>query len=81
MVLYWITLIPLAEELKAEDPGLLAPFYADYASFDGLVRWSTQILKLLLGRFLDQGYFPDPAKYLFIEDISIRSRQRSSNLS
>ena len=29
MVLYGITLIPLAEELRAADPGLLSPFYAD----------------------------------------------------
>ena len=36
MVLYGITLVPLAEELRAADPGLLSPFYADDAAFDGL---------------------------------------------
>ena len=29
MVLYGITLVPLAEELRAADSGLLSPFYAD----------------------------------------------------
>ena len=41
MVLYGITLVPLAEELRAADPGLLSPFYADDAAFDGLERRST----------------------------------------
>ena len=35
MVFYGITLVPLAEELRAADPGLLSPFYADDAAFDG----------------------------------------------
>ena len=34
MVLYGITLIPLAEELRAAYPGILLPFYADDAAFD-----------------------------------------------
>ena len=37
MVLYGITLIPLTEELQAANPGLLSPFYAKDASFNGLV--------------------------------------------
>ena len=35
MVLYGITLVPLAEELRAVDSGLLYPFYEDDAAFDG----------------------------------------------
>ena len=35
MVLYRITLVPLAEELRAADPGLLSPFYEDDAAFNG----------------------------------------------
>ena len=38
MVLYGITLFPLAEELRAAEPGLLYPFYADDVAFDGLAR-------------------------------------------
>ena len=40
MVLYGITLVSLAEELRAVYPGLLPPFYADDAAFDGSVRRS-----------------------------------------
>ena len=34
MILYGITLVPLAEELIAADLGLHSPFYADDAAFD-----------------------------------------------
>ena len=36
MVLYGITLVPLAEDLRAADLGILSLFYADDAAFDGL---------------------------------------------
>ena len=68
MVLYGITLVPLAEELQAADPGLLSPFYADDALFDSLAQRSAHLLKLLMKRGPDQGYFPEPAKSLFISD-------------
>ena len=68
MVLHRIILVPLAEVLRAADPGLLLPFYADYAAFDGSARCSAQLLKLLMKRGPDQGYFPEPAKSLFISD-------------
>ena len=45
-----ITLVPLAEELRAADPGILSPFYADDAAFDGLAQQSAQLLKLLMNR-------------------------------
>ena len=35
MVLYGITLVPLAGELRAADPGLLSPFYANDTAFNG----------------------------------------------
>ena len=60
--------IPLAEELRAADPGLLSPFYADDATFDSSARRSAQLLKLLMNRGQDQGYFPEPTKSLFISD-------------
>ena len=58
MVLCGITLIPLEEELRVADPWLLSPFYADGAVFDGSARHSAQLLKLLLKRGPDRGYFP-----------------------
>ena len=68
MVLYGISLVPLAEELRSADQGLLSPFYADDEAFDGLARRSAQLLKLLMKRGPDRGCFPEPANYLFISD-------------
>ena len=68
MVLYVITLVPLAEELRAADPGILSPFYADDAAFDSLARRSAQLQKLLMKRGPDRGYLFEPDKSLFISD-------------
>ena len=68
MVLYVITLVPLAKELREADPEILSPFYADDAAFNGLERQSTQLLKMLMKRGADLGYFPNLAKSLFILD-------------
>ena len=68
MVLYRINLVPSAKELRAADPGLLSPFYADNADLDGLAQQSAQLLNMLMKRGLDRGYFPDPDKYIFILD-------------
>ena len=66
MVLYGITLVPLDEDLRAADSGLLSPFYADDAAFDGLSQQSAQLLKLLMKREPEHGYFQEPANSLFI---------------
>ena len=68
MVFYEIILIPLVEELRAADPGLLYPFYKENAVFDGSEQCSSQLLKLLMNRGLVWEYFPEPAKSLFISD-------------
>ena len=68
MVFYGITLVPLAECLRVVDPGLLSPFYADDAAFNGLAQRSAQLIKLLMKRGPDQGYFPEPDKSFFILD-------------
>ena len=68
MVLYWITIVPLDEELRAADPGLPLPFYVDSADFNNSARRSAQLLKLLMKRGPDRGYFPETAKPLFISD-------------
>ena len=70
MVLYGINLVPLVEKLRAADPGILSPFYADDAPFDGSARQSAQLLKMLMKKGTDQGYFPNPAKSLFISDTT-----------
>ena len=68
MVLYGITLVPLAEELRDADPTLLFPFYADDAAFDGTVRRSAAQLGLMMDRRPDHGYSPELAKSLFIAE-------------
>ena len=70
MVLYRITLLPLAEELRAEDYGLLSLLYADDAAFDNLARHSAQLLNLLMKRGPDRRYFTEPYKSLFISDAT-----------
>ena len=72
MVLYGITLVPLAEESRQADPVLLSPFYADDGAFDGSVRRSIQQLNLLMKRGLDRGYFLGPAMSLFISDTLVQ---------
>ena len=72
MVLYGITLFPLAEELRAADPGLLLTFYADDAVFNVSARQSAQLLKLLMKRGPNRGYFPEPAKSIFILDTLVQ---------
>ena len=68
MVLYRITLVPLADELCSVDTGLLSPFYVDDAAFNGSARRIAQLLKLLMSRGEAREYFPEPAKSLFILD-------------
>ena len=69
MVLYGITLDPLAEELRAADSGLLYPFYADDTAFESLAQKSAHFLKMLTERGMDRGYLPEPANPFFILDI------------
>ena len=68
MVLYGIALAPLAEKLQDVDPTLISPLYADDVAFDGSERPSAAHLRLLMERGTVRGYFPDPAKSLFIVD-------------
>ena len=62
MLLYRITLVPMSEDLRKVDPGLLSPFYADDVAFDGSARRSDQLLNLILERGADWEYFPKTAK-------------------
>ena len=50
IILYGITLVSLAKELRAKDPGLLSPFYMYNATFDDSARRSAHLLKLLMKR-------------------------------
>ena len=68
MVLFRVTLVSLAEELREVDPTIISSFYADDAALDGLEQWSVAQLKLLMDWGSDRGYFLEPAKSIFIAD-------------
>ena len=57
MVLYGITLVLLAKELRATDSGFLPSFYAEDAAFGGLARQIAQLLKLLIEKGARPGVF------------------------
>ena len=50
MVLYRITLVPLAEDLCVAAPDFLARFYADDATFNGPAERISRLMTLLLVR-------------------------------
>ena len=64
MVLYRINIVPLDKELRSADLVLLSLFYADDAAFDSSARQSAHILKLLMERGPERGYFPKTGKSL-----------------
>ena len=68
VLLYGIALYPLVEKLRDADITLLSPFYANDAAFDGSMWRSAAQLRLLMDQGPDRGYFPEPAKSLFISD-------------
>ena len=55
-------------QIRVAYPGLLSPFYTNDAAFDGSARRSVQLLKLLMKRGPEWGYFLEPANSLFISD-------------
>ena len=68
VVLYGITLVPIAEELRAADPGFLSSLYADDAAFNSLAQQSAHLLNIFMKWRLYRGYLPEPAKFLLILD-------------
>ena len=68
MVIYGITLVPLAEELRAVAPDLPITAYAYDAVLDGLSERSTSLMRLLLERWPTRGYFPELDNSIFICD-------------
>ena len=66
MVLYGITISPLADELRDADPNLLSPFYTDNVVFYGSTRQSAAQLRLFMNQETDHGHFPELTKSLFI---------------
>ena len=55
MVLYGVTLAPLVEDIRAADPTLLSPFYANDAAFHWSARQSSAQLRLVMDRGPNRG--------------------------
>ena len=66
MVLYGITLVPLAEELRDVDTTFLSSFFSDDTNFYGLTSRSAAQLQVLMERGPDRVYFLDLDNSLFI---------------
>ena len=80
IVLYGITLIHLAEELRVVDSRLLSLFYTEYVAFDGSESRSAQPLKLLTERGTDQGYPPKLTKLILYRTNGVKRRRQGGNL-
>ena len=66
MFVYGISMVPLAEFLRAEVPSLIQTWYADDCSMGGRVSGIATAMKLLLEKGPQRGYFPEPAMSIFI---------------
>ena len=66
MLLYALTLVPLAEEMREAHPNILQPWYADDASMAGKVSRIAALMRILLARGPARGYYPEPAKSVFL---------------
>ena len=62
MVQYRLALLPLAEAMMSEDPGVLQPCYADKSGMRSTARWNSNLLHSLMGKVPHHRYFPEPEK-------------------
>jgi hypothetical protein len=68
MLLYGVALVPLVEELRQADPMVMSPFYADDAVLDGGTRRLARLLRFLMEKGPEWGYYPEPEKSIFVAD-------------
>ena len=66
MVLYGITLVPLAERLRKAHPTVLQPWYADDMAMAGPVEDIAGAMEHLQRWGPARGYFPEPSKSIMI---------------
>ena len=79
MVLYRITLAPLAEELRAADLGIFLPFYADDTAFDGSALCSAQLLKLLIKRGRTRDIYPSQLRPSLSQTPRAKRRRKNGS--
>jgi hypothetical protein len=70
MILYGLSLTPLAETIRAAVPNLSQPWYADDSGFVGSVSALAQAQTLLQELGPRRGYYPEPEKSLLIAPLN-----------
>jgi hypothetical protein len=66
MVLYGLALVPLAATLRAAHPAVRQAWYADDSALKGRARDIAAAMTLLARLGPERGYFPEPAKSIYI---------------
>ena len=66
MLLYGLALVPLAEDLREEVPGVVQPWYADDAAMAGRASEVSLLMEALTRLGPKYGYFPEPDKSVLI---------------
>jgi hypothetical protein len=66
MLLYGVTLVPLARRLREEVPSVVQPWYADDAAMAGPCSHVATAMRLLEKLGPQRGYYPEPAKSIVI---------------
>ena len=70
MVLYGLSLTPLAEAIRLAVPTVVQPWYADDAAMSGPVTGIAAAQRLLLELGPRRGYFPEPDKSILISPLA-----------
>eukprot|EP00957_Ditylum_brightwellii_P070783 5379117-Ditylum_brightwellii.AAC.1 len=70
MIGYGVTLVPLAEQAAWLEEKAIIPFYADDECIDGPACCNARIVKFLVEKGPDRGYFPEPEKSILVCDAS-----------
>jgi hypothetical protein len=66
MVLYGVALLPLIDSLRRAVPTVLQPWYANDTGMVGPVKGLAETARLLAREGPARGYFPEPAKSIFV---------------
>jgi hypothetical protein len=73
MVLYGLSLTPLAEAIRTAVPNTVQPWYADDAGIGGTISSIAAAQRLLLTLGPRRGYYPEPAKSILITPVNTPS--------
>ena len=66
MLLYGLTMVPVAKRLHTEVPSVVQPWYADDAAMSGPCSHVATAMRLLEKIGPQRGYYPEPAKSIVV---------------